>query len=57
MKYLIILSTTIVLLTSCGGSKTEEQKPLSQTNENIVTLTDAQLKNAGIQTGKLEQQS
>ena len=57
MKQLIILSTTLLSLASCGSSKTEEQKPVSQTNENIVTLTDAQLKNAGIQTGKLEQQS
>jgi len=57
MKQLIILSTIVLLLASCGSSKTEEQKPVSQTNENIVTLSDAQLKNAGIQTGKLEQQS
>ena len=57
MKQLIILSNIVLLLASCGNSKTEEKKSAAQTNENIVTLTDAQLKNAGIQTGKLEQQS
>ncbi len=57
MKQLIILSNIVLLLASCGSSKTEEKKSVSQTNENIVTLTDAQLKNTGIQTGKLEQQS
>ena len=57
MKQLIILSNIVLLLASCGNSKTEEKKSVSQTNENIVTLTDAQLKNAGIQTSKLEQKS
>ena len=57
MKQLIILLNIVLLLASCGNSKTEEKKSVSQTNENIVTLTDAQLKNAGLQTGKLEQQS
>jgi membrane fusion protein, heavy metal efflux system len=56
MKQLIISSAIIILFASCS-SKTEEAKPEVQTNENIVTLTDAQLKNAGIQTGKLEQQA
>ena len=54
MKQLIILINIAILLTSCGGNKEEEQKSEAQTNENVVTLTDAQLKNAGIQTGKLE---
>lgn len=57
MKQLIILSNIVLLLASCGSSKTEEKKSAAQTNENIVSLTDAQLKNAGIQTGKVEQQS
>ena len=57
MKQLIILSNIVLLLASCGSSKTEEKKSVSQTNENIVTLTDAQFKNSGIQSGKLEQQS
>lgn len=57
MKQLIILSNIVLLLASCGSGKTEEKKSAAQTNENIVSLNDAQLKNAGIQTGKVEQQS
>jgi cobalt-zinc-cadmium efflux system membrane fusion protein len=57
MKQLIILFNISLLLTACGGSKKEEQKTEIQTAESIVTLTDAQLKNAGVQTGKLEKQS
>lgn len=57
MKQLIILINILLLLTACGGKKATEQKSETQTNENIVTLTDAQLKNAGIQTGKLEQKT
>jgi membrane fusion protein, heavy metal efflux system len=57
MKQLIVLINMALLLTACGSSKTEEQKAEIKTTENIVTLTDAQLKNAGIQTGKLEQKS
>lgn len=56
MKQLIIFLTVALMLASCN-SKTDEPKAAVQTSENIVTLTDAQLKNAGIQTGKLEQQA
>ena len=57
MKQLIIFITTALLLTACGGKKTEEQKSEVKTAENVVTLTGAQLKNADVQTGKLAQQS
>jgi cobalt-zinc-cadmium efflux system membrane fusion protein len=57
MKQFIIFINIALLLSSCGGNKTEEKKSQTQTNENIVTLTNAQLKNAGIQTGKLEQKT
>ena len=57
MKQLIILLNISLLLTACGGSKKEEQKTEIKTAENIVTLTDAQFKNAGVQTGKVEQKS
>lgn len=57
MKQLIILFNICFLLTACGGSKKEEQKMEIKTAENIVTLTEAQLKNAGVKTGKLEKQS
>lgn len=57
MKQIIILFNISLLLAACGGGKKEEQKTEVQTAANIVTLTDAQLKNAGVQTGKLEKQS
>src|SRR5215203_510066 len=57
MKKIIIIINMVLLLAACGSSKTEEQKEEIKVDENIVTLTEAQLKNAGVQTGKLEQQS
>ena len=57
MKQLIILINIALLLAACGSSKKEEPKTENKTEENMVTLTDAQLKNAGIQTGKFAQQS
>lgn len=57
MKQLIILINIALLLAACGNSKKDEQKTENKTEENMVTLTDAQLKNAGIQTGKFAQQS
>ena len=57
MKQLIILINIALLLAACGSSKKEEQKTENKTEENMVSLTDAQLKNAGIQTGKFAQQS
>ncbi len=57
MKQLIILLTISLLLTSCGANKAEEPKAETNITENVVSLTDAQFKNAGIQTGKLEQRS
>lgn len=56
MKQIIFLITITALLASCGNTTTEE-KPEIKTAENVVILTDAQLKNAAIETGKLEQQS
>ncbi len=45
------------MFSACGSKKTTEEKPEIKTTENIVTLTDAQLKNAAIEMGKLEPQS
>ena len=56
MKQLIIGLNITFLLTACGGNKAEVQKTETKEAENIITLTDAQLKNAGIVTGKLGQQ-
>jgi membrane fusion protein, heavy metal efflux system len=57
MKQVIILIAVISMISACGSQQTTEEKAETKTDENVVTLTDAQLKNAGIQTGKLEQQS
>ncbi|MDP1811434.1 MAG: efflux RND transporter periplasmic adaptor subunit [Sediminibacterium sp.] len=57
MKQLIILLNISLLLSACAGGKKEEQQPEIKTAENVVMLTDAQLKNAGVQTGNLEKQS
>ncbi len=45
------------MFSACGSKKTTEEKPEIKLAENIVALTDAQLKNAAIETGKLERQS
>lgn len=54
-KNIIITITAVLLLVSCGNKKTEEETTETPTVENTTTLTDAQIKNAGIQTGKIEQ--
>ncbi len=46
-----------MLLESCGSSKTEETKSETEETQNMVVLSEAQFKNAGIQTSKLEEQS
>lgn len=53
----LLTACCTLLIASCGSSKKEEQKTENKTEENMVILTDAQLKNAGIQTGKFAQQS
>lgn len=55
MKHIIFLSIIIILFTACGGKKKVEEAVTNLTTENIVTLTDAQLKNAAIVTGKIEE--
>jgi membrane fusion protein, heavy metal efflux system len=57
MKQVIILIAVISMISACGSQQATEEKAETKTDENVVTLTDAQLNNAGIQTGKLEQQS
>ena len=53
MKNIFITITAVLFLTSCGKKKSEEETTEKATIENITTLTDAQIKNAGIQTGKI----
>lgn len=56
MKQFIYLSITSMALVACGGN-TKTTQPVAETvtSGNTITLTDAQLKNAGIVTGKIEQ--
>lgn len=56
MKQIMTLAI-IILLAGCNSNKPVEDKPTVQTDGNVVTLTPAQLKNAGLTTGKLEQRS
>jgi len=55
MRQLFITITAVLVLSSCGNKKTENETTETPSIENTTTLTDAQLKNAGIQTGKIEE--
>lgn len=55
MKNTLITIIAFLFLASCGNKKSEEETTEQETVKNITTLTDAQIKNAGIQTGKIEQ--
>ena len=56
MKSIIYLSAIILTLSACGGKKPESATTGEAVNPNVVTLTDAQLSNAAITTGKITQQ-
>ncbi|MFV8352983.1 efflux RND transporter periplasmic adaptor subunit [Flavobacterium sp. XS2P14] len=59
MKNTVITLIGLFFLYSCGNKKTENDPEASgeatPAIENTTTLTDAQIKNAGIETGKIEQ--
>ena len=55
MKNILITITAALFLISCGNKKSEEEIVNTITGRNTTTLTDAQIKNAGIQIGKIEQ--
>lgn len=55
MKNIFILSIIISLFSACGNKKTEPTVEKSVA-EDIVELTDAQLKNVEISTGTIQQQ-
>lgn len=57
MKKYFIISITFALLTACGGKQKEAETTDASSNEAIVELTDAQLKNSEIKTGKIEQRN
>lgn len=57
MKTNIFIIAAALLLSACGDKKqtNDEQASSATVNENTVKLTDAQLRNAGIETGSLVQ--
>ncbi|MDV4007240.1 efflux transporter periplasmic adaptor subunit [Elizabethkingia anophelis] len=58
MNRLVIIICTVLLLNSCKNNKKEQQEEVSvKTENNMVTLTDAQYKNAGIEVGTIERQN
>lgn len=52
MRYIVSI-VLITLLAACSSKKTEEQAA-GELDTGVVTLTDEQIKNAGIQTGIIE---
>ncbi len=55
MKHIIYSLVVITLLMSCGAKKNTVETAATA-DESTITLTDVQLKNAGIVTGKIGQQ-
>jgi cobalt-zinc-cadmium efflux system membrane fusion protein len=55
MRSIICLSAIVFALSACGGNKPAAENTDKVINTNRVTLTNAQLKNAAIMTGKIEQ--
>ena len=55
MQNFIFLSATVILLAACGAKKKDVEITYISSNENMVTLTNVQSKNAGIDVGKMEQ--
>ena len=54
MKNLLITSIFCVLIAACSGSQEADRPVEEPAPENIVELTEAQLKNAGIVAGRME---
>lgn len=57
MKNIFLLSSIVLLLNACQTDATTEQKAILASNENLVTLTDAQFKNANIATSSLQEKN
>ena len=55
MKPFIFVATIIILLTACGTKQEAPEVTTKVVDEINVTLNPDQLKNAGIETGKMEQ--
>jgi membrane fusion protein, heavy metal efflux system len=59
MKYLFLYIAVLFLSASCSSSteKEVEEEKAPEANTSMVTLTDAQIKNAGIETGAVQSQN
>lgn len=57
MKNIFVISIAFAILTSCGNKQAKNEATGEPSIENVVELTDAQLKNARIETGKIEQKA
>jgi membrane fusion protein, heavy metal efflux system len=55
MKYIIYLLLISTLSSNCGAPDVSAEIAQASNEKNIVTLTEAQFKNAGIETGALTQ--
>ena len=53
MKNIILIAGLLWMLSACSANKNESAQPAPAINENAVTLTDAQMKNAAIETGQM----
>lgn len=56
MKYAFILFTSAFLLQACGGKTKTAEATTEQVPETLVTLTDAQLKNAALEITRVQEQ-
>lgn len=56
MKYALLILTSALLLQACSGKTKTAEATTEQAVESLVTLTDAQLKNAALEIIKLQQQ-
>jgi cobalt-zinc-cadmium efflux system membrane fusion protein len=57
MKNIFIISLAFAMLTSCGNKHSEKETIVEAPTQNIIELTDAQLKNTKIETGIIEQKA
>ena len=56
MKYAFIILTSALLLQACGGKTKTAEATTEQVPEILVTLTDAQLKNAALEITRVQEQ-
>jgi membrane fusion protein, heavy metal efflux system len=57
MKDLYILIIIILFISSCGKQSSSENNEIKENEIAVLTLTDAQIKNAAIEVGKITEQA